>query len=161
MEFEKTMLSRKSCRVYTDAAVEEEKLEKVITAASMAPLGLPKVCTPILTVVTDKKVLSELEGIYDAPALIIVSCPAAPVPGIDHQNAACVVEMMSLQATDLELNNIYLYGVTAKLAADKEKMQKIGIPDGFTPLAALALGYSDEKVEVCKEFKQKLAVTKI
>lgn len=163
MELEKVMLSRKSCREYKDIQVEEEKLEKVVTAGSLTPLGLPKMCTPVLTVVTDKEVLKTLEGIYDAPALIIVSCPPAPefTPGLDHQNAGCVVEMMALQATELGLGNIYLYGVTSKIASDSEKMKAMGIPEGYYPLAALAVGYGVEDVSVCKEFAPKLKVNKI
>ena len=58
MDFEKVLLSRKSCRKFTDKPVEEEKLEKVVVSASLAPLGLPKMCTPVLTVVTDKDALA-------------------------------------------------------------------------------------------------------
>ncbi len=160
MELEKVLLSRKSCRKYLDKPVETEKLEKVVTSASLAPLGLPKMCTPMLTVVTEKENLEALEGIYGAPALVIVSCPPAPAPGIDHQNAACVVEMMSLMATDLGLSNIYLYGVTIKLQGKPELKEKLGIPENFTPLAALAVGYGEEEIAICKEFVQKFTVTK-
>ena len=158
MELKKVLLSRKSCRAYLDKAVETEKLEQVITAASLAPLGLPRMCTPMLTLVTDKDILRQLNGTYDAPALIIVSCPPAPAPGIDHQNAACVVEMMSLVATDLGLGNIYLYGVTAGLGQNPQLKAQLGIPENFTPLAALAVGYGVEEVAECKEFVQKLEV---
>ena len=161
MDFEKVLLSRKSCRKFTDKPVEQEKLEKVVTAASLAPLGLPKMCTPMLTVVTDKKMLASLSGIYDAPALIIASCPPSIAPGLTDQNAGCVVEMMALMATSLGLGNIYLYGVTANLQKEPEKMAKLGIPENFTPLAALALGYGEEDVEVCKEFVGKLNVTRV
>ncbi len=161
MDLEKVLLSRKSHRSYLDKAVEAEKLEKVITAASLAPLGLPRMCTPMLTVVTDKDALAGLNGIYGAPALIIVSCPPSPAPGIGDQNAACVVEMMSLMATDLGLGSIYLYGVTAALQKDAEKKAAFGIPENFTPLAALAVGYSTEEVAVCKEFAPKFEITRV
>ena len=161
MDFEKVLLSRKSCRKFTDKPVEEEKLEKVVVSASLAPLGLPKMCTPVLTVVTDKDALAGLKGIYDAPAVIIVSCPPSPAPGIGDQNAGCVVEMMALMATSLGLGNIYLYGVTANLQKDEEMLKKLSIPEGYTPLAALALGYGEEDVAVCKEFAGKLNVTRI
>ncbi len=161
MELEKVLLSRKSCRKFLNKAVEEEKLEKVVVSASLAPLGLPKMCTPALTVVTDKDALAGLNGTYDAPALIIVSCPPSPAPGIADQNAACVVEMMSLMATDLGLGNIYLYGVTAGLQKDAEMMAKLGIPEKHTPLAALAVGYGEEEIAICKEFAPKLAVNRV
>ncbi len=161
MELEKVLLSRKSCRKFTDKPVEEEKLEKVVVSASLSPLGLPKMCTPALTVVTDKETLSGLGGIYDAPALIIVSCPESPAPGLADQNAACVVEMMSLMATDLGLGSIYLYGVTINLQKEPEKMAALGIPENFTPLAALALGYGEEEVGICKEFVAKLPMNRV
>ena len=161
MDFEKVLLSRKSCRKFADKAVESDKLEKVVVSASLAPLGLPRMCTPALTVVTDKDALAGLKGIYDAPAVIIVSCPTSPAPGIGDQNAACVVEIMSLMATSLGLGNIYLYGVTANLQKDEEMLAKLAIPQGYTPLAALALGYGEEAVDICKEFTGKLTVNRI
>ena len=168
MELEKVLMSRKSCRSYTGREVEAEKLEKVIVSASLAPLGLPRDGRPHLTVVTDKETLKELGAgfgpdndiIYGAPALIIVSCPPSR-PGIPEMNAACVVEMMSLEATNLGLGNIYLYGVTAALRKNDTMKEKLGIPAGHTPLSALALGYGNEDVAVCKEWKQVLTINKI
>ncbi len=164
MELEQVLLSRKSCRSYTERVVEPEKLEKVVTAASLAPLGLPQDGKPHLTVVTDPAVLKTLGGlfgpdqnpIYGAPALIMVSCPPS-APGIPEMNTACVVEMMSLMATDLGLGNIYLYGVAAVVAKSEELKAQLGIPAGHIPLAALAMGYGTEDVAVCKEFKEVLA----
>ena len=153
MEFEKVLLSRKSCRSYKADKVEKEKLEKVITAASLAPVGLPKDGRPHLTVVTDEDVLRSLGGafgpdkdiIYGAPALIVVSCPQSR-PGIAEMNAA----------TDLGLGNIYLYGVCMALQNNRELAAKLGIPENHKPLSALAVGYGSEDVAPCKEFKEVL-----
>ena len=160
MELKEVLLRRKSCRAYEVRPVEEEKLNEVVTAASLAPLGLPKDGKPHLTVVTDPELLKTLGGafgpdrdiIYGAPALIVVSCPPSR-PGIPEMNAACVVEMMALTATDLGLGNIYLYGVTAALAQNGELKARLGIPEGHTPLSALAVGYSVEPIQVCKTVK--------
>ncbi|MBQ6593160.1 MAG: nitroreductase family protein [Solobacterium sp.] len=169
MEFKETMLSRKSCREFTDQAVEAEKLEKVITAASMAPLGMPKAGKPHLTVVTRRETLKTLGGlagpergdiIYGAPVLIIVSCPVT-APGLAEMNAACVVEMMSLAATDLGLGNIYLYGVTAALQHNDALKAELGIPENCIPLSALALGYGTEHVTVCKAFTKTLTENRV
>lgn len=164
MEFEKVLLSRKSCRSYADKTVEADKLNKVVAAASLAPVGLPMDGKPVLTVVTDKDMLSvlghqsggEKDMIYGASALIIVSCPST-VPGIAEMNAACAVEMMSLMATDLGLGSIYLFGAAAMLAKNAELKKKLDIDDEHAPLAALALGYGSEPVSVCKELKETLA----
>ncbi len=165
MDFEKVLLSRKSCREYTDRPVEDDKLYNVVTAASLAPLGLPKNGKPHITIVTDKDMLKALGSqfgpdkdiIYGAPALIIASCPPAPMEGVAQMNAACVVEMMALQATNEGLGNIYLYGVTAALAKNEDLMKQLGIPEGFVPLSALALGYGKEDVSECKVFEATLS----
>lgn len=159
MELKQVLLSRKSCRSYTDRPVEKEKLEAVVTAGSLAPLGLPRDGKPHLTVVTEGAMLATLNGlfgperevIYNAPALILVSCPPS-APGIPEMNSACVVEMMSLMATDLGLGNIYLYGVCAGVKQNPELMKALAIPEGYAPFSALALGYGSEDVAVCKEF---------
>ena len=98
--------------------------------------------------------------IYGAPALIVVSCPPSR-PGIPEMNAACVVEMMALTATDLGLGNIYLYGVTAALAQNEEWKRRLGIPEGHTPLSALAVGYAAGEAEVCKEWKATLGENRV
>ena len=36
-------------------------------------------------------------------------------------------------------------------------MKKLGIPEGFTPLSALALGYGKEDVSECKVFEATLS----
>ncbi len=159
MELKQVLLSRKSCRSYTQKPVEREKLEAVVTAGSLAPLGLPMDGKPHLTVVTDPTMLATLNGlfgperetIYNAPALILVSCPPS-APGIPEMNSACVVEMMSLMATDLGLGNIYLYGVCAGVKKDPGLMKALAIPEGYAPFSALALGYGTEDVAPCKEF---------
>jgi len=168
MELKEVLLRRKSCRAYEARPVETEKLNQVITAASLAPLGLPRDGKPHLTVITDPAALKMLGGafgpdndiIYGAPALIVVSCPSSR-PGIAEMNAACVVEMMSLAATDLGLGNIYLYGVTAALAQNGELKARLGIPEGHPPLSALAVGYSVEPIEVCKEWKATLEENRV
>ena len=163
MELEQVLLSRKSCRSYQEKAVEPDKLNRVVTAASLSPLGVPSDGRPHLTVVTDQELLKTLGAgfgpdrdiIYGAPALILVSCPPSR-PGIPEMNAACVVEMMALEATNLGLGNIYLYGVTAALSKNEELMKRLSIPEGYTPLSALALGYGTEDVAICKKWKETL-----
>jgi nitroreductase len=161
MNYRDVILSRKSCRSYTDKPVEKEKLEQVITSASLSPIGNPSAGKPHLTVVTDENMLKKLDGlgssgrslIYGAPALIIVSC-LENGPGLAEMNAACAIELMSLTATDLGLGSIYLYGVTMAINKSEELKKELGIPEGHTPLSALAVGYGTEEVKICKEFVQ-------
>lgn len=168
MELKEVLLRRKSCRSYEAKPVEAEKLNEVVTAASLAPLGLPRDGKPHLTVITDPAVLKELSAArgpeyqlgYGAPALIMVSCPPS-MPGIPEMNAACVVEMMAVTATDLGLGNIYLYGIANLVAQSEEWKKRLGIPEGHTPLSALAVGYSTEPIEVCKEWQATLGENRV
>ena len=161
MDFLEVLLSRKSCRSYQNTPVEEDKLVQIAAAGSLAPLGLPSMCTPELTVVTDPAILSELTEMYQAPALILVSCPASPAPGIAEMNAACVVEMMSLMATNLGLGSIYLYAVIMELQQKPELLQRLGFSEGFTPYAALGVGYGTDDVSICKDLVQKFQTKRI
>ena len=147
MELKQVLLSRKSCRSYTEKKVEKEKLEAVVTAGSLAPLGLPMDGKPHLTVVTDPAMLKTLNGLFGPEREVIYNAP-----GIPEMNSACVVEMMSLMATDLGLGNIYLYGVCAGVKQNPELLKALAIPEGYAPFSALALGYGSEGVAPCKEF---------
>ncbi|MEG1862605.1 MAG: nitroreductase family protein [Oscillospiraceae bacterium] len=169
MELFDAMLSRKSVRDFTEKQVSEEQLNKILVAASLAPLGVPKEGKPHLTVVQDSSLLkalgaqwgAEKDIIYGAPTLIIVSHPQSRMAGIPQMNAACVIENMALAATDLGLGSIYLYGVTMGLEKNEELCEKLGIPKGMSPLSALAVGYGKEAVAKCKEAQQTLTVNRV
>ena len=49
----------------------------------------------------------------------------------------------------------------AKTPQDKEMLLKLAIPEGFKPLAALALGYGEEEIAVRKEFTAKLPMNRV
>lgn len=170
MELFDDMLTRKSVRSYTDQQISEEQLQKILIAASLAPVGKGKSGRPHLTIVQDPQLLKELGGqagpernvIYGAPTLIIVSHPKVEdAPGIAAMNVACVMENMTLAATDLGLGSIYLYGSMRMLSRNPELMQRLGIPEGNEPLSALGVGYGTEAPAVCKEMKKVLTENRV
>ena len=86
MELKEVLLRRKSCRAYEERPVEKEKLNEVVTAGSLAPLGLPRDGKPHLTVVTDPAALKMLGGLLARTMTSSMGrppsswCPARP-PG--------------------------------------------------------------------------------
>lgn len=169
MELFDVMLSRKSVRAYEEKQIGEEQLDKILIAASLAPLGLPMDSKPHITVVQNKALLKELGAqwgadkdiIYGAPTLIVVSHKESRMQGVGEMNASCVIENMTLAATDLGLGSIYLLGVTAALSKNEELCKKLEIPQGYRPISALAVGYGKTPVEKCKEAKQILTVNRV
>ena len=169
MELFTTLLSRKSHRSYTEDQINEEQLDKILVAGSLAPFGLPSAGLPQLTVIQNKKILKALgrlfgpenDIIYGAPTLILVSSPEMPMAGVEYATAGCVIENMALAATDLGLGSIFLWGVAIGLSNAPELLEKLDLPEGYRPIAALAVGVGTEVVAKCKELKHKLEVKRI
>lgn len=154
MEFMNVLESRKSVRSYTGECISEDSLQKILHAANAAPVGLAKYETLHLTVVKDAELLAELERntvavfqadrsfLYHAPELIIVSSSATD--NVGFSNAAIVAHNMALAAVDEGVGVCHIWGCIMALTTNPELIKKLGIPEGFTPTCAVALGKTDE-----------------
>ena len=60
---------------------------------------------------------------------------------IAFANAACMVENMSLMATDLGLGHVYIYGMLRVLENNPEFAKSLELPEGFRPISGIVLGY--------------------
>ncbi|MCD7990316.1 MAG: nitroreductase family protein [Clostridia bacterium] len=158
METLRAIAKRKSTRNFNpDRKVPEHLLKTILEAGCAAPVGAGDAPSLHLTVVQDAEALASInknaqealkaEGknfLCGTPALVIVSASdKQKFPNIQYANAACMVENMLIAATDAGLDNLYLWGSMAALAGNKELCAGLGIPEGFTPVSAAALGYSD------------------
>ena len=170
MELKQAVFTRCSCRSYTEEGVSEAHLNAVLAAANAAPVGMGAYHTVHLTVIRSKEFLSELsaatrefmkrEGdpIYGAPLLILVSAKPGMPPTIEFQNTGTVMENMMLTATDLGLGSVYLMGAVAALKTRPELVGQLNLPEGFVPVAAVALGHPAQPA-VLREAQQKIAVS--
>ena len=174
MELFEIMKTRKSTRSYEVKQIEEKDLNEILLAGAAAPIGMRKYESVHLTVVQDAELLQELKKdaieawgrpeanpMYDAPTLIMVSCPSLNEERIEVANAACVVTNMALAATALGLGNIYLWGITSYVANNAEWLNKLQIPEDFRPISALAVGYATEELKSEKPWEQLFEVTYI
>ncbi|MCD8325867.1 MAG: nitroreductase family protein [Lachnospiraceae bacterium] len=157
MQTLEAIAKRKSTRDFDPGkTVPDEIIDTIVKAGCQAPIGAGKKESLHLTVCRNKEILEEItrstatamkmeerDFFYGAPAAIFVSASEEQMaPGIECANAACVIENMLIAATDAGVDNIYLWGAAQGLSRNRELCAKMGIPEGFRPVSAAAIGYS-------------------
>lgn len=80
---------------------------------------------------------------------------------IEYANCACVINNMLLAATDLGLGSVYLMGAPMAIGEDKQLKRDLGIPDSFSPLAAVALGYAKNGLSKDRVLKQHITLNRV
>lgn len=150
MELKEVLQKRISTRAFLNKTIDENLLREIVTAALYAPVGLKKYSEMLITVVTDKRILTEIDEtcrripdvspLHGAPALIIVSASTED-EDLRNQNAACMVENMLLAATNLNLAGLYIKCICPPLRRNQDLKKSLHIPSGFVPLASAAIGY--------------------
>lgn len=160
MDTLETICNRKSVRTYTGEPVSEEELDKILLAGQAAPVGMGRYADMHLTVIKDRELLEKIEKsaakmfnrpgmhpLYGAPTLILVSAkaPSAGQENVTYSNAAIIAHNMILEATELGVGAVHIWGATAALAADSALVAELGIPEGFVPCCAAAVGKTAAK----------------
>lgn len=163
METLKALEARKSVRSYLPQEVEQEKLDKIISAGKHAP----NAGSFQITVIRNKELLSKINDdalnamkisgieflmqrasiptyspLYGAPVVIVLSSQ----PELYSQaNAACAATCMTIAATDLGLGSCYVMTPTLALDGENELSVKAGIAEGNVPICGILLGYEGEE----------------
>jgi len=171
METLKAIAKRKSTRAFLpEKQVGESELKTILSAGCAAPVGAADYPSIHLTVIKDKAVLAKItkaaqtafktdrDVLYGAPVLVVVSSSEPKFPNIQYANVGCIMENMLLAATNLGIDNIYLWGPVNAIIKSPELLKELGIPEGFTPISAAALGYAAESNPAEKELKITLSV---
>lgn len=171
METLKAIEMRKSTRSFKKDQISEKELEAILKAACAAPVGKGQYDTIRLTVVQNQDLIDKVskaagkvsgnpdaKPFYGAPTVIFVSSKASGV-NIEHNNAGCIVENMLLAATDLSLSSVYIWGALKAFQAEPELIKELGVPEGFTPISAAAIGYATDPTEAPK--KHEIAINRI
>lgn len=148
MNFYDLVNSRYSIRGYTDQAVPEDALQRILEAARMAPSACniqPWRLYVISDEETRRKLLPRQPWAADAPIMIVACCDKeqAWVRSYDGKNHADVdmgifMEHMILAATEEGLNTCWI------CAFDPEIFRTVlKLPKGIEPVAATPLGYAN------------------
>ncbi|MCI9199912.1 MAG: nitroreductase [Lachnospiraceae bacterium] len=149
MDFIEIAKKRYSARSYKGKKVEEEKLQKILDAAHVAPTAAN--LQPIrLLVIRGSGGLAKIgkgANLYGAPLAIIVCADhgKAWVRPFDKKqtadiDASILTDHMMLQATELGLDSVWICYFKPDVIS-----REFGLPDNLEPINILAVGYSDEE----------------
>lgn len=155
METMKAIELRESCRGYKVEQITKNELTIILQAANAAPIGRGDYTRVQLTVIQNSGLLEKfnvaaaiffknpnLKPTYGAPTIILVSAKIVdsqqdPSP---YCNAACIVENMTLAATDLGLGSVYILGAVTALSKNSKLCTEMKIAQNFIPVSAIAIG---------------------
>lgn len=159
MELKEILAVRRSTRKFLEREVEREKLERIVEMALSAPSSRNSRSSR-LWVVRDKEQLEMISQMRDYGAAFVKNAPAA------------ILVLGDKRKTDLWLDNCAITATTLQLAivdeglascwvhindrpvkkdepdgekADDYLRERLGIPQEYGMLCAIALGYSDFK----------------
>src|SRR5574344_1454865 len=141
--------SRYAVRKYSNKRVEQEKLDKILEAAHVAPTAAN--LQPVkLIVAREKNTLDKISkgaSIYNAPLTIIVCS--------DHQkawtrpfdgkksvdiDASIITDHMMLTATELGLGTVWVCYFKPDIIS-----AEFNLPSNLEPVNILVIGYADEQ----------------
>ena len=174
METVEAIKRRKTTRSFSAKPVDPDKADTILKAGCLAPVGMDAYSKLHLTLIRNRALLDEIDQIsrseypnpnvspmYGASTLIVLSASPRKLPDIELSDAGCVLENMILMATDLEVDNVYLWGVAAAIKKNAALSAKIGVPEGFYPVGCLALGYAAKPKERIRELEMSISLNTI
>ncbi|MGI6545869.1 MAG: nitroreductase family protein [Fastidiosipilaceae bacterium] len=155
MDFMETIRKRYSCRAFNNEPVKDDLIETILQVGGNAPVGRGAYDTLHFTVVKDAELLdklrhdpgkpdSKIDPMFNAQALILASANEESF-ALANQNVGCALSYMSLAATTLGVESLYVYGFLNRMNEQKtEAISEVVVPEGYTILGGLALGYTDK-----------------
>lgn len=142
--------ARYSVRSFKDTPVEDEKIEKILEAARIAPTAKNAQPQKIFVLKSAESVATINEHcrcIYGAPLVFAIGYEESRVFGISEErvygfgeiDSSIVTTHMMLEAADLGLGSCWV-----GLFNDKEVRTALNIPDGIRITALLPVGYASD-----------------
>lgn len=148
MNFLEIAKKRYSVRSYTGKKVEQEKLDKILLAAHVAPTAANKQPVKLIVVQSDEGLnkIGKAADLYGAPLAIIVCCehqkawtrPFDKKQTVDI-DASILTDHMMIEATELGLGSVWICYFKPDVI-----QKEFDLPDTLEPVNILAVGYSDE-----------------
>ncbi len=162
------ILTRRSCRAYTDRPVSKEDLDTILKAAIYAPSGMSRQSWQF-TVIRKKENIQELAKVvretlnrpesynfYDPDVIILASNEKDNTNGL--ADCACAMENMFLMAQELGIGSCWINQL--KEICDepqvRAELKKFGVPDNHIVWGIVDLGYAAQE-PVCKEKNENVA----
>ncbi len=150
MEFLKFARKRYSVRSYSHREVEEEKINKILQAAMIAPTAVnyqPQKIYILKSPEALQKIRAVTKSTYQAPLVFLVCSdinrswhsPFVESYNSGEMDASIVCTHMMLEAEDLGLGSVWVL-----LFDPKRIKQTFQLPDNIIPHCLLAVGYPGE-----------------
>ena len=152
------LLTRRSVRKYSDRPVEDEKLDKVLTAGLYAPTGMNNQA-PVMVAVRDKETRDKLsrmnaaamgasgDPFYGAPCVIVVLSDPERMTWVE--DGSLVLGNLMNAAHSLGLGSCWIH--RAKECFDtpegKALLRAWGVPENYRGVGNCILGYAEEEPE--------------
>lgn len=152
------LLTRRSVRKYSDRPVEDEKLDKVLTAGLYAPTGMNNQA-PVMVAVRDKETRDKLsrmnaavmgasgDPFYGAPCVIVVLSDPERMTWVE--DGSLVLGNLMNAAHSLGLGSCWIH--RAKECFDtpegKALLRAWGVPENYRGVGNCVLGYAAEEPE--------------
>lgn len=152
------LLTRRSVRKYSDRPVEDEKLDKVLTAGLYAPTGMNNQA-PVMVAVRDKATRDKLsrmnaaamgasgDPFYGAPCVIVVLSDPERMTWVE--DGSLVLGNLMNAAHSLGLGSCWIH--RAKECFDtpegKALLRAWGVPENYRGVGNCILGYAAEEPE--------------
>ena len=152
------LLTRRSVRKYTDRQVEDEKLDKVLTAGLYAPTGMNNQA-PILVAVRDKETRDKLsrmnaavmgtsgDPFYGAPCVIVVLSNPERMTWVE--DGSLVLGNLMNAAHSLGLGSCWIHRARECFDTPEGKalLRAWGVPENYRGVGNCILGYAAEEPE--------------
>lgn len=148
MDFEMTLEKRYSVRRFSSKEVEQEKIDKILNAAKIAPTAKNTQCQKIYVIKSKEAMekLTNIKDMFNAPLVFLVcgdverECRRAYREGsLMETDLAIVQTYMMLEATNLGLGSCWV------CYFDEDETKKaFNIPDNEIPYNLLLVGYPTE-----------------
>ena len=68
-------------------------------------------------------------------------------PNIEFTDAGCIMQNMMLEATEQGLGSVVIWGSSMVVNAVPDLKKALQIPDDYTAVSGIVVGYASEKVE--------------
>jgi nitroreductase len=152
----KNILTRRSCRSYTDQKIKAEDLEQILQAGIYAPSAMNRQ-TWQFTVVRKKENILELAEVvrkalerpegynfYNPDLIVLVSNEKENSNGL--ADASCAMENMFLMANELGISSCWINQLKGicDMPQVRTELRKLQIPDNHVVWGIAVMGYAKE-----------------
>ena len=149
----KNLLTRRSCRVYSEEQIKPEELDAILEAGQYAPTAMGKQ-TPLIVAIQDAKTLRAVEKLngavmgdpeahpfYGAPTLIVVFAESESALALADANL--VLGNLLNGANAVGVDSCYIWRAKEAFESEEGKALKKAwnIPENYVGAANIILGY--------------------